>query len=155
MAAQDLRHVRRLLAGTAQVHREGRAEAALLAVARGALGEEQVEGVVDLVAGAGRRAGVARDGHGDAGEDQALGEDLEEAVVADAAGVAQDRLAGLAGHRGGEAVDVLAALAGGQLPVRIAEMLESASPMPERTKRTGASRMTSRSMTTAIGFGTP
>ncbi len=36
-----------------------------------------------------------------------------------------------------------------------AEMLEIASPMPERTKRTGASRMMSRSITTAIGFGTP
>lgn len=36
-----------------------------------------------------------------------------------------------------------------------AETLETASPMPARTKRTGASRMTSRSMTTPIGLGTP
>ncbi len=37
----------------------------------------------------------------------------------------------------------------------IAETLETASPMPARTKRAGAARTTSRSMTTAIGFGTP
>ncbi len=36
-----------------------------------------------------------------------------------------------------------------------AEMLEITSPTPERMKRIGASRMTSRSMTIAIGFGTP
>ncbi|CAM5467117.1 hypothetical protein SANTM175S_00623 [Streptomyces antimycoticus] len=36
-----------------------------------------------------------------------------------------------------------------------AEILDRASPIPERTKRTGASRITSRSMTTAIGLGTP
>lgn len=37
----------------------------------------------------------------------------------------------------------------------MAEMFEMASPMPERTKRTGASLITSRSMTRAIGVGTP
>lgn len=37
----------------------------------------------------------------------------------------------------------------------IEEMLEIASPMPERTKRSGASRITERSMTMAIGIGTP
>src|SRR4051794_32258552 len=52
VAVERLGHGRRLLLRPTQVHREGRAQAALLAVARGTLGEEQVEGVVDLVAGA-------------------------------------------------------------------------------------------------------
>src|ERR1044072_9831303 len=52
--AQYLGHVARFLVGSAQVHREGRAQAALLAMGGGALGVEQVERVVDLVVGAGR-----------------------------------------------------------------------------------------------------
>ncbi|CAM5706826.1 hypothetical protein SCANM63S_00124 [Streptomyces canarius] len=36
-----------------------------------------------------------------------------------------------------------------------AEMLDRASPMPERTNRIGASRITSRSMRRAMGVGTP
>ncbi|CAM5663619.1 hypothetical protein STENM223S_09749 [Streptomyces tendae] len=126
------------LVRAAQVHREGGAQSALLAVGGGALRMEQVEGVVDLVAGAGGGPGVAGDGHRDAGEDQRLGQHLEEAVVVDAARrVTEHGLAGLPGHGGGESVDLLAVDAVGLSQSATAEMLETTSPMPERTHRTG------------------
>ncbi len=118
MPAQHFGGVGRFLVGPAQIRREGRAESALFAVGGRTFGEQQVEGVVDLVAGAGGRAGVAGDRHRDAAEHQRLGQHLQEAVVADAAGMPEHRLAGLAGHGRGETVDLLAVNAVGQLPVR-------------------------------------
>ncbi len=117
MPAQHLGEEAGLLRGPAQVHREGGADADLLAVERGASRVEQVEGVADLVAGTGRRAGVPADRHGDAGEDQRLGEHGEELVVAASAGVAQHGLAGGTGHGGGQAVDGLTVDLVRELPV--------------------------------------
>lgn len=114
---EDLRHVPGRLVVAAQERGERSAEAALLAVEGTALGEAEVEGVADLVAGAGCRAAVAGHRHRDAAQDQGLGERRQEGVVADTSRVAQHRFRGLTGHGGGQAVDLLAVLPVRQLPV--------------------------------------
>lgn len=69
--------------------------------------------------------------------------------------MAQYGLARLAGHGGGETVDGLAGLPVGQLPVGDAGDVGDGVTDAGADEAGGASRTTSRSMTTAIGLGTP
>ena len=141
----------------AQEDAEGRAEAGQLAVGGGA-GEQQVDGVHDLVAAAAGRAAGAADRHRHAADrTSASASTVRKSSSVDVAGVAQHRLgAAVRAMRGGQAVDRLAASrrASSQSAMRrqVADHVADAGP---DAARPGASRTKSRSTTTAIGMGTP
>jgi hypothetical protein len=100
----------------AQVRGEQGPHAGQLAVVAGAR-EEMVEGVDDLVVAAAARPAAAGHRHGQPGEHERIGEDGQEGVVLDPVAATRHRLGGRAGEADREPVDLLAALAPGELPV--------------------------------------
>ncbi len=84
----------------------------------GPLRIQHVQGMADLVTGARRRPGAARDVHRDAGQYQGLREGRQEVLILSVSWVPQQVLPRRAGHRDGQPVHRLAGDRVRQLPVR-------------------------------------